>query len=66
MCFLPGKDSYLTNPPLSPKTKIGIQREDLSNPQKKLRKISSIIIIYCILVIGGQKLIVMTFDLQMN
>ena len=45
-----------------PKTKIGTQGEKaLSNAQKKFEKISNII-----LVIGGQKLILITFDLQIN
>ena len=48
-----------------PKTKIGTQREeDQSNPQKNMEKISNIYT--SILVIGGQKLILMTFDIQIN
>ena len=46
-----------------PKTKIGTQREkDLSNPQKKIEKISNIYI----LVIKGQRFSLMTFDLHVN
>ena len=46
-----------------PKTKIGTQGEkDLGNSQKKIEKISNIYI----LVIKGQRLVPMTFDLQVN